>query len=183
MGKRDLTLKDYLSDPVRYADIYNGSVFGGAQVLDASQLEEAGTVATKASGGVSLETTCDIAMRQRAGGGLFTLWILENQEKVDYVKTHEECRHLDVETYGVIGKLINSAKLQEAQEKTEESEGEQDMNDVIGELVEDGRAEGSASQMIAIIGSMMEKLHCTLEEACEIAGKTVEEYRQARELV
>ena len=29
MGKRDLALKSYLSDPVRYADVYNGSVFGG----------------------------------------------------------------------------------------------------------------------------------------------------------
>lgn len=326
MGKKDLSLKTYLSDPVRYADIYNGSVFGGVQVLDASQLEEAGTVVTKADGGVLLERICDIAMRQKADGGLFTLWILENQEEVDYgmsvrillrealeydrqvkalkrrneaeyrerhgeipageylykvrksdrirpvgtlviywgseswdgprslhefldfsgydesvteelkklipeyplhildlnrendysgfrtslrtvfelyacrtdkgrfldyVKTHEECCHLDVETYEIIGKLISSAKLQEAQEKMEEGEEEQDMYDVIGELIEDGRAEGrmqgrdegSASQMIAIIGCMMEKLHCTLEEACEIAGKTVEEYRQARELV
>lgn len=325
MGKKDLSLKSYLSDPVRYADVYNGSVFKGVQVLDGAQLEEAGTVITTTDGDVSLERTCDIAMRQKTGGGLFALWILENQETVDYsmpvrvllrealeydkqvkeikrrnaaryrdthekissgeylykigksdhirpvstliiywgsepwdgprslhefldftgddedkaeelrklipeyplhildlnesndysvfrtqlrtvfelyacrtdkrrfldyVKTHEECRHLDVETCEVIGKLINSARLQEAQEKMEKREGEQDMYDVIGELIEDGRAEGLkqgktevASQMVSIIGSMMDKLHCTLEEACEIAGKTLEEYRQARELI
>ncbi|MDE5746099.1 MAG: Rpn family recombination-promoting nuclease/putative transposase [Acetatifactor sp.] len=326
MGKRDLALKSYLSDPVRYADVYNGSVFGGVQVLDASQLEEAGTVVTKADDGVLLERTCDIAMRQKTDGGLFTLWILENQEEVDYgmsvrimlretleydrqvralkrrneaeyreshgeipageylykirksdrirpvctliiywgskpwdgpkslhefldfsgydesateelkklipeyplhildlneendysrfhtslrtvlelyarqvdkgqfmnyVKTHKECRHLDVETYEIIGKLLNSEKLWETQEMIGEGEEERDMYDVIGELIEDGRAEGriqgkaegSAHQMIAIINSLMEKLHCTLEEACEFAGKSVEEYRRAEELL
>lgn len=65
MGKRDLSLKSYLSDPARYADVYNGSVFGGVQVLDASRLEEAATVVTKADDGVMLETTCDLAMRQK----------------------------------------------------------------------------------------------------------------------
>ncbi|MDE5894209.1 MAG: hypothetical protein K2H45_14930, partial [Acetatifactor sp.] len=79
MGRRDLSLKSYLSDPVRYADVYNGSVFGGVQVLDATQLEEAATVATKVDEGVLRETSCDIAMRQKAGGEMFALWILENQ--------------------------------------------------------------------------------------------------------
>ncbi len=60
MGKKDLSLKTYLADPARYADVYNGSVFRGMQVLDASQLEEAATVAAKADGGVSLETTCKL---------------------------------------------------------------------------------------------------------------------------
>lgn len=318
MGKKDLSLKTYLSDPVRYADIYNGSVFGGVQVLDASQLEEAGTVVTKADDGVLLERICDIAMRQKADGGLFTLWILENQEEVDYsmsvrillrealeydrqvkalkrrneaeyrerqgeipageylykvrksdrirpvgtlviywgsepwdgprslheildfsgiaedvaqelkklipeyplhildlnesndysgfrtslrtvfelyacrsnkkqlldyVENHEECRHLDVETYEVIRQLIGSAELQGLQEKIEEEEEGQDMWKAIEDLIEDGRQEGKASQMISIIESMMENLHCTLEEACGIAGKTLEEYQQARTLL
>lgn len=325
MGKRDLSLKSYLSDPVRYADVYNGSVFGGVQVLDATQLEEAATVAAKAGEGVLRETTCDIAMRQKAGGGMFALWILENQETVDYgmsarillrealeydrqvkelkrkneaehregnrkpaageylykiresdrirpvstlviywgnkpwngprslhefldfsgydenvaeelkklipeyplhildlnaendysrfqtslrtvfelyarrtdkgqfldyVKNHEECRHLDVESYEIIGKLINSGKLQQEQMKTEKEEEEQDMYDVIEELIKDGRAEGrlegqkeKASELIAIIGNLMKNLHCSLEEACEFAGKTVEEYRHASELL
>lgn len=79
MGKKDLALKSYLSDPMRYADVYNGSVFGGAQILDGAQLEEAGTAVLKSEGDVSLERTCDMAMRQKTEGGLFALWILENQ--------------------------------------------------------------------------------------------------------
>lgn len=60
--------KTYLSDPVRYADVHNSSVFGGVQVFDASQREEDETVVTKADGGAMLETTCDIAMRQKVEG-------------------------------------------------------------------------------------------------------------------
>lgn len=328
MGKKDLSLKTYLSDPVRYADVYNGSVFGGAQVLDASQLEEAATVVTKADGGAILKTTCDIVMRQKVGGGLFALWILENQEEVDYgmsvrillrealeydrqvkalkrrneaeyrerhradiaageylykvrksdrvhpvctlviywgkhwdgprslhefldfsgygervteefkkmipeyplhilnlneendysgfrtplrtvfelyacradkgrlldyINTHEECQHMDVETYEIIRELIGIAELRKMRDRLE-GEEEQDMWKAVEDLIEDGRTEGraegrtegkieKANQLISIIGNMMEKLHCTLEEACEIAGQSVEEYKQARELL
>lgn len=322
MGKKDLALKAYLTDPVRYADVYNGSVFGGVQVLDASQLEEAATVVTKADGGVALETICDLAMHQKAGGGLFALWILENQEEVDYgmtvrvllrealeydrqvkgikrrneeeyaesheglaageylyqvrkddrirpvctliiywgskpwdgprslhefldfsgydegveeelkklipeyplhildlneendysgfhtplrtvfelyarrtdkgqfldyIKDHEECHHLDGETYEVIGKLIGVEKLRKMQEKEKAAEKEeQDMWKAVEDLIEDGKAEGrleKANLLVSIIGSMMEKLHCTLEEACEIAGQSLEEYREAEKLL
>lgn len=66
MGKKDLLLKSYLSDPARYADVYNGSVFGGMQVLRAEQLEKAESVQTKSDGGISLERICDLVMRQNA---------------------------------------------------------------------------------------------------------------------
>ena len=329
MGKRDLSLKSYLSDPVRYADAYNGSVFGGMQVLDATQLEEAAAVVTKADEGVLRETTCDIAMRQKTGGGVFALWILENQEAVDYgmsvrillrealeydrqvkelkrkneteykegntkpttgeylykirecdrirpvstlviywgskpwdgprslhefldfsgyeenvteelkklipeyplhildlnaendysgfrtslrtvfelyarrtdkeqflnyVKSHEECRHLDVETYEIIGKLINSGKLRQMQEKIKKEDEVRDMYDVFEDIFKDAKEKAlqelkaeeridNAKQLTTIISNLMKNLHCSLEEACEFAGKTVEEYRQASELL
>lgn len=84
MGKKDLSLKSYLSDPMRYADVYNGSVFGGMQILDGTQLEEAGSVRTKSDDDASRERICDLAMRQKNGGELYAIWILENQETVDY---------------------------------------------------------------------------------------------------
>lgn len=84
MGKKDLSLKSYLSDPARYADVYNGSVFGGMQVLRAEQLEAAESLQAKSDGGISLERICDLAMRQKNGGELYAIWILENQETVDY---------------------------------------------------------------------------------------------------
>ena len=90
-----------------------------------------------------------------------------------------------METYEVIGKLTGAEKLWEIQEETGEEE-EQDMWKALEDLIEDGKAEGrleQANQLISIIGNMMEKLHCTLEEACEIAGRPLEEYKQAKELL
>ncbi len=311
LGKKDLTLKSYLSDPARYADAYNGSVFGGAQVLDGTQLEEAGTAALKTEDGVSLERTSDIVMRQKTEGGLFALWILENQEHVDYgmpvrvllrealeynrqvrelmrknvagfkekghekptageylyrvrkedrlrpvvtlviywgngpwdgprslhelldfggadshialelkrlvpecplhildinetndysgfctslrtvfelyarrtdkgqfmeyVESHEECRHLDQETYRVIGQMIGSKALQKIVNKQKDIKEEQDMCQAIEDLIADGKAE----ERKRIIDTLMEKLCCSLEEACDVTGIPVEEYQQS----
>jgi len=311
LGKKDLALKSYLSDPMRYADVYNGSVFGGAQILDGAQLEEAGTAVLKSEGDVSLERTCDMAMRQKTEGGLFALWILENQEYVDYgmpvrvllrealeydrqirelmrkndtefrekghekigageylykvrkgdrirpvatlviywgnrpwdgprslhelldfgsakpgaarelrgltpeyplhildlneendyssfrtslrtvfelyarradkerfleyVESHDECRHLDQETYNVIGQMIHSEILQNTTDARKNVKEERDMCQAIDDLIEDGRAE----ERISIIGSIVKKLCCTVEEACEVAGISVQEYQQA----
>lgn len=288
MGKKDLTLKSYLSDPERYADVYNGSVFRGMQVLDGAQLEEAPAATVRAAGNVALEYDRQVKNIQRRNGAAYRdrpekgsageylykigktdrirpvstliiywgsepwdgprslheildfggmaedmvqelkklipeypLHILDlnetndysgfrtplrtvfelyarrsdKQQFLDYVKEHEECRHLDVETHEVIRQLMGAAKLRSLQHKTKQEEEEQDMWKAIEDLIEDGRQEGrqagrqegrqagEANQIIAIIDSMMEKLHCTLEEACEYAGKTSEEYQQAKALV
>ena len=42
------------------------------------------TVATKAGKEGTIERTSDIVMRQKTTGDLFALWILENQETIDY---------------------------------------------------------------------------------------------------
>ena len=42
MGQVDLDLKPYLSDRRRYADVYNGCIFGGRQLVKAEELEPAG---------------------------------------------------------------------------------------------------------------------------------------------
>ena len=116
---------------------------------------------------------------------VFELYARRSDKKqfLDYVKKHEECRHLDVETHEVIRQLMGASKLRRLQEKPEQEEEEQDMWKAVEDLIEDGRLAGEASQIIVIIDSLVEKLHCTLEEACEYAGKTLEEYQQAKALV
>lgn len=96
---------------------------------------------------------------------------------------------MDLETYEIIKELIGIAKLRKMWDKLE-GEEEQDMWKAVEDLIEEGRTEGrtevkieKANQLVSIIGNMMEKLHCTLEEVCEIAGQSVEEYRQAKELL
>ncbi|MCM1118292.1 MAG: hypothetical protein NC543_02930 [bacterium] len=94
----------------------------------------------------------------------------------EYVESHEECRHLDEETYAVIGQMVRSEELLEVANDRGKAKEERDMCKAIKDLIADGRAE----ERTAIIGSVMQKLHCSLEEACEIAGISVQEYRQAQ---
>ena len=84
MGKKDITLKDYLSDTKRYADLLNGSIFQGKQVIKASDLQNADTVRSKSDKQAVLERTNDITMKLTRNGNLFAVWIVENQENVDY---------------------------------------------------------------------------------------------------
>lgn len=51
MGKRDLDLKSYLSDKRRYADIYNGSIFRGGQLLKAEELRKGGVRPSEVTAG------------------------------------------------------------------------------------------------------------------------------------
>ena len=38
MGKKDITLQDFLGDPYIFADLFNGCFFGGEQVIHAEEL-------------------------------------------------------------------------------------------------------------------------------------------------
>ena len=46
----------------------------------------------------------------------------------------------------------------------------------------EGKKEGIAHERIEIIENIMKLSKCSLREACKVAGKTLEEYRQAREI-
>lgn len=84
MGQIDLLLKDYLSDVRRYADVCNGSLFAGRQILKAEELEPVTTTAVGKLQEKYFERTSDLVMRQRSTGILFAIWIIENQNVVDY---------------------------------------------------------------------------------------------------
>ena len=84
MGKKDITLKDYFSDSTRYADLLNGSVFQGKQMICAGELQDADTAQAKSDALAVLERTNDIAMKQMKDGSIFAVWVVANQEKVDY---------------------------------------------------------------------------------------------------
>lgn len=84
MGKKDITLKDYLSDVRRYADLWNGCVFQGQQILKPEAFTAINTVMGKADEQAALERTSDITMKQTSDGSFYTVWIVENQFYVDY---------------------------------------------------------------------------------------------------
>ena len=40
MGREDILLKEYLQDARRYADLWNGGLFRGKQMIKAEELED-----------------------------------------------------------------------------------------------------------------------------------------------
>lgn len=84
MGKKDIALKDYLSDRRRYADLINGTVFCGEEIVRPDALMEANAVQSVLHNGHTLERTNDLIMRQDRDGKLFAVWIVANQEHIDY---------------------------------------------------------------------------------------------------
>ena len=84
MGEKDITLKDYLSAPKRYADLLNGSIFHGRQIIDAGELQDADTVQSKSDELSIIERINDITMKQTKHGNLFAIWTVANQEHIDY---------------------------------------------------------------------------------------------------
>lgn len=84
MGKEDIKLKVYLEDTRRYADLWNGSVFNGEQMLKPEELQVVSPVLTKAYGENVLEKTRDLVMMQSGTGQYFAVYAVENQENIDY---------------------------------------------------------------------------------------------------
>lgn len=84
MGQIDYVLKNYLSDRRRYADVCNGSLFAGRQILKAEELEPVTPAVVGKLQEKYFERTSDLVMRQRTTGNLFSIWIMENQNTVDY---------------------------------------------------------------------------------------------------
>ena len=106
---------------------------------------------------------------------------------------------MDEETARTIGVLMGIKNFGENEERFKTEEG-YDMCQAIREMMEDSRQEGiaegeargeprgeargeikgSASQIIEIIDNIRKELHCSLEKACIVGGKTQAEYRQAK---
>lgn len=76
--KNDTAEKRFLSDNVRYADIINGFVFNGKQIVSAKDLSERDT---QAAGKSLYRDLC----RKTAFGMNFAIVAIENQEEVHYL--------------------------------------------------------------------------------------------------
>lgn len=84
VGEKDIRLKVYLGDANRYADIWNGSVFKGKQVIKAENLEPISPVLDVADKSGTEEMLRDVVMKQSLEGQKYALWTVENQEHIDY---------------------------------------------------------------------------------------------------
>jgi len=88
MGKDNIEVKQWLRNKTRFADLFNGIVFQGEQVVHPEELEEidteAGIIVTDKEGREKdLQRYRDIVMQWKKGPQLAVL-ACENQENVHY---------------------------------------------------------------------------------------------------
>ncbi|MBD5137216.1 MAG: hypothetical protein HDT39_14900 [Lachnospiraceae bacterium] len=84
MGRNDISLKSYLSEKRRFADLFNCTLMGGSQVIDADKLESCPTVMSVSDETGLMERINDISMRYTFEDSSLALITLENQEYIDY---------------------------------------------------------------------------------------------------
>lgn len=83
MGKKDLWQSDYFSDKGRFADIFNGALFEGEQVMKAEELEEIDPrLVHHLENKEVINVIRDKAFKWK--GQHFSIHVLENQSYVDY---------------------------------------------------------------------------------------------------
>ena len=93
MAKKDIDTKQYMRNPRRFADFFNGLIFHGKQVIDYSLLEEIDTSMlsvipySKKKGHKSVQKFRDIIKKSvimKADKGYFALLGIENQSDIHY---------------------------------------------------------------------------------------------------
>ncbi|MCR4789435.1 MAG: Rpn family recombination-promoting nuclease/putative transposase [Lachnospiraceae bacterium] len=80
MGKKDIKEKAFMKIPANFADLCNGVLFEGEQVIKPEELEEAGTEVLKKENSVF----SDVAMRWKKNNSVISVIEVENQSRTDY---------------------------------------------------------------------------------------------------
>lgn len=111
MGRMNTAMRSFLCDRRRFADLFNGILFRGREVIQAEDLQEASEQYAALEDGVS-ERARDIKMTMRTGGTLCVL-ALENQNSVDYTLPYR-CMQYDSLEYG---KQLEELKRSNREEK------------------------------------------------------------------
>ena len=108
MGEADLIMRDYLTSKERFADLFNGVLFEGKQVVRPEQLQDADTIyRIENIGAKHTQRTRDVKMKMDTGIVLRMLAV-ENQNHVDYAMPFR-CMEYDVAEYR---KQLQSLKRQ-----------------------------------------------------------------------
>ncbi len=109
MGKMNTAMCSFLSAKDRFADLFNGAVFGGEQVIHPNDLQAA-SEQYSTSDEDSSQRFRDIKMYLNNGEALRILAV-ENQNKVDYTLPYR-CMEYDVLEYGRQLKELRQANRQ-----------------------------------------------------------------------
>lgn len=122
MGREDILLKEYFRDARRYADLWNGGLFRGKQMIKAEELEDVSPSLVHTGKGIVMERNRDVVMKQNCGGQRFALFVVENQKAVDYGMPARVMQEEAME-YGRQMKIIRK-RNEEAEERRRKEGGE-----------------------------------------------------------
>lgn len=84
MGKNDVALGAYFSDPQIFADLFNAWMYGGKQVIDPGSLMTEDSVQPRPEYARPYKHVRDVVKMYRKDGVQLVLFGIENQEKIDY---------------------------------------------------------------------------------------------------
>lgn len=118
MGKGNAAVREWMSNPVRFSDLYNGIVFQGKQVVLPEELEPAEgetdiLLEDKKQKVQEIHRYRDIVMRWKKGA-LLVLLACENQEKVHYAMA---VRNMLYDSLSYVGQIQQLWKEREKEEK------------------------------------------------------------------
>ena len=118
MGKGNAAVREWMSNPVRFSDLYNGIVFQGKQVVLPEELELAEgetdiLLEDKKQKVQEIHRYRDIVMRWKKGA-LLVLLACENQEKVHYAMA---VRNMLYDSLSYVGQIQQLWKEREKEEK------------------------------------------------------------------
>ena len=138
MGKENDLMLDYLRDNQRFADLFNGGLFAGKQVVNADDLMEAHTNL------VCVNELKDFSTFSTGLRELFSLmpYRKDKQAMEQFLENHEEYKHLDEETARVIGGMIGVDTFMDDKKRYEEG-GKYNMCQAIREMMMDSWNEGN----------------------------------------
>ena len=118
MGKGNAAVREWMSNPIRFSDLYNGIVFQGKQVVLPEELEPAEgetdiLLEDKKQKVQEIHRYRDIVMRWKKGA-LLVLLACENQEKVHYAMA---VRNMLYDSLSYVGQIQQLWKEREKEEK------------------------------------------------------------------
>ncbi len=118
MGEIDVAQMKFLREPGHFADLWNGTVYKGVQVVKPEELVEISPVGLAKRGKKTSKKTSDMVMAKMAGGQVLGVMITENQTEIDYsipVRVHlREFMEYDKQVSEIIRKNKESSKRGEA---------------------------------------------------------------------
>ena len=122
MGKGNAAVREWMSNPVRFSDLYNGIVFRGKQVVLPEDLEPAEgetdiLLEDKEQKVQEIHRYRDIVMRWKKGA-LLVLLACENQEKVHYAMAVRNMLYDSLSYAGQIQQLWKEREKEEKQKMT-----------------------------------------------------------------